>query len=373
MKILYGITSSNWGGAQENVFQLISHRLKKNDNVVLVVGNKGALTAKVKSEFPQVKIYIINTMVRNINFIKDIKSMVTFRKIIRKEKPDIIHLHSSKAGVIGRIAGGNNKAKTIYTVHGWPFTNKDGSVLKNSIFSFIERSLSSVTDYYICVSRYDECLGVKKKIFSKGENNYETIHNAIKKHNDVFRRGKLAGGALNIIMVARFSPQKDQEGLIRVLSKLDKKSYKMTFVGDGPTLAKNKALCERLNISDRVNFLGFKENVISLLNQNDLFILSSHYEGLPYSIIEAMSTGLPIIASNVGGNNELVANNVNGYLYDSYKDLYLRLRELIGDKEKVKKMGEESYRMFEDNFQIEKQMKKVDKVYNLLINRGYRS
>lgn len=367
MKILYCITSSNWGGAQENVYQLISHRVKKNDSIILVVGNSGTLASKVASNFPQVKIYFLTTMIRKLNLLKDIKSIITFRKIIEKEKPDIIHLHSSKAGAIGRIAR-NKSVKVIYTVHGWPFSNMDGSPLKNSIFRLIEKILSPLTDYYICVSHYDESLGIKYRILNKSKNNYETIHNAVRIPRLGQQQARKRTAPLRIIMVARFSPQKDQEGLIRVLSKVRKKEYKMTFVGDGPTLQKNKDLSKKLKINDRVQFLGFRDNINSLLSQNDLFILSSHYEGLPYSIIEAMSNGLPIIASNVGGNDEIVFNGINGFLYSSYEELLTIIQMLIKDNDKVKEMGKNSFNIFINDFQIEKQMEKVDRTYNMLIN-----
>ena len=124
MKILYCITSASWGGAQLHVLELCADQLKRGNEVIFIVGNEGPLLDKVK-KLKGLKIIFLPSLVREINPINDMKAIIELRKIIKKESPDIIHLHSSKAGVVGRIAaiGLRKRVKVIFTVHGWAFTD----------------------------------------------------------------------------------------------------------------------------------------------------------------------------------------------------------------------------------------------------------
>ncbi|URL83308.1 glycosyltransferase [Limosilactobacillus fermentum] len=133
-------------------------------------------------------------------------------------------------------------------------------------------------------------------------------------------------------MIARFSPQKDQETLIKAVTKLPKDSYKLTFVGDGETLQTNKELVSKYGLNHNIKFVGFKDDISDELINNDVYILSTHYEGLPISIIEAMSYGLPIIASDIGGNNELIKNKENGFLVHNVEELAKSLLFLVDCK-----------------------------------------
>ncbi|OYS46977.1 hypothetical protein CBF87_05090 [Limosilactobacillus reuteri] len=142
---------------------------------------------------------------------------------------------------------------------------------------------------------------------------------------------------LRLVMIARFSPQKDQETLINAVTKLPKDSYKLTFVGDGGTLQTNKELVFKYGLNHNIKFAGFKDDISDELINNDVYILSTHYEGLPISIIEAMSYGLTILATNVGGNSEMLENNINGFLFTSKDKIAEKLNSIKNTHEKVKK------------------------------------
>ncbi|EEJ39686.1 glycosyltransferase, group 1 family protein, partial [Limosilactobacillus vaginalis DSM 5837 = ATCC 49540] len=122
-------------------------------------------------------------------------------------------------------------------------------------------------------------------------------------------------------MVARFSKQKDQETLIRAVKELPSDKYQLTFVGAGETLQQNQRLVSKFNLESNVKFIGFREDINKVLEKKDIFVLSTHYEGLPISIIEAMAYGLPVLATDVGGNSEMVKNNINGFLFSSKNEL----------------------------------------------------
>lgn len=367
MKILYCITSSSWGGAQLHVLELCADQLARGNEVTFIVGNKGPLLDKVK-QLKGVKVILLPSLVREISPTNDIKAIVELRKIIKSESPDIVHLHSSKAGVIGRVSsiGLRKKIKVIFTVHGWAFTDGVSSRLKKSLYRIIEKSVRHFTDLFICVSYYDEKIGKRDKVLDS-TSNVKVIHNGSTTPSEQSINYSVHM-PLRLVMIARFSPQKDQETLINAVTKLPKDSYKLTFVGDGETLQTNKELVSKYGLNHNIKFAGFKDDISDELINNDVYILSTHYEGLPISIIEAMSYGLPILATNVGGNSEMLENNINGFLFTSKDELAEKLNYLINNPETVKKMGQESYRIFSDEYSLSQCLTKINNSYLELLD-----
>lgn len=367
MKILYCITSSSWGGAQLHVLELCADQLARGNEVTFIVGNKGPLLDKVK-QLKGVKVILLPSLVREISPTNDIKAIVELRKIIKSESPDIVHLHSSKAGVIGRLSsiGLRKKIKVIFTVHGWAFTDGVSSRLKKSLYRIVEKSVRHFTDLFICVSYYDEKIGKRDKVLDS-TSNVKVIHNGSTTPSEQSINYSVHM-PLRLVMIARFSPQKDQETLINAVTKLPKDSYKLTFVGDGETLQTNKELVSKYGLNHNIKFAGFKDDISDELINNDVYILSTHYEGLPISIIEAMSYGLPILATNVGGNSEMLENNINGFLFTSKDELAEKLNYLINNPETVKKMGQESYRIFSDEYSLSQCLTKINNSYLELLD-----
>ena len=367
MKILYCITSSSWGGAQLHVLELCADQLARGNEVTFIVGNKGPLLDKVK-QLKGVKVILLPSLVREISPTNDIKAIVELRKIIKSESPDIVHLHSSKAGVIGRVSsiGLRKKIKVIFTVHGWAFTDGVSSRLKKSLYRIIEKSVRHFTDLFICVSYYDEKIGKRDKVLDS-TSNVKVIHNGSTTPSEQSINYSVHM-PLRLVMIARFSPQKDQETLINAVTKLPKDSYKLTFVGDGETLQTNKELVSKYGLNHNIKFAGFKDDISDELINNDVYILSTHYEGLPISIIEAMSYGLPILATNVGGNSEMLENNINGFLFTSKDELAEKLNYLINNPETVKKVGQESYRIFSDEYSLSQCLTKINNSYLELLD-----
>lgn len=367
MKIMYCITSSSWGGAQLHVLELCKDQIKRGNQVIFVVGNEEPLLTKIKS-IKGVKIILLSSLKREISPISDVKAIFELRRLITHEHPDILHLHSSKAGTIGRLAciGLRSRTKVIFTVHGWAFTDGVPSAFKRYVYRLIEKYVSSLTTLFICVSEYDKKIGLRDGVLTD-KSNVVVIHNGSYKpqRTDV---NLSIHNPLRLVMVARFSEQKNQKMLINTMSKIDKGLWKLTFVGDGSTLTQYKKLVSKLNLSSNINFVGFKDDVSPYLIENDVYILTSFYEGLPISIIEAMSYGLPIIASNVGGNSELVKNNINGYLVQSQSDLEKSILKLIKNPANVRSMGKNSLEMFNNYFTLDHNLRSINAVYDKLLN-----
>lgn len=364
MKIVYLITTSNWGGASEHVYELCKYELSRKKEIILIVGSKGLLTEKVK-KLKKVRIIVLPVLKRNISPVNDFRATIILRKMLKEIEPDILHIHSSKAGVIGRIASRGLGIKTIFTVHGWSFTDGSGSRIKRSIYRTIEKIVRKYTDLFICVSKYDQNIGRRDNVLNSKAKSV-VIHNGAPQPT-INDKKELMHNPVRFIMVARFSPQKDQDSLIEAVSTLPKNAYHLEFIGDGSTLNKCKKKVANLELENNITFLGFKDNVGPYLANSDVYVLSTHYEGLPIGIIEAMSYGKPIIATNVGGNGELVINNQNGYLVNNKDELVHALKKIIKNKNMISKMGHKSLSLYTKKFTLQKQMKTIDSYYKKLL------
>lgn len=365
MKIMYFITTSNWGGASKYVYELCKYEVERGNDVYFVTGAQGLLLEKVK-ELGNVKTFVIDSVNRSIDPINDLKSIFIIRRLVSQIKPDIVHLNSSKAGIIGRLACIGKKTKVVFTVHGWSFTDGIGSNLKKFIYKNIEKSVSRFTDLFICVCEYDKKLGINKKVLNS-KTPVVVIYNGSSKPVDNEVNFSIHD-PIRLVMVARFSPQKNQRALIEALKDFPKDKYHLVFVGEGETMLSCKKLVKSLDLKDNIEFLGFKDDVTQELIANDACLLITHYEGLPISIIEAMSYGMPVIASDVGGNRELVINNKNGYLVNNIKDIQNSITNLINNPDLVKQMGETSYKLYKDKFTISRNTESVNKEYERLLS-----
>ncbi|WP_288760834.1 glycosyltransferase family 4 protein [uncultured Lacticaseibacillus sp.] len=361
MKILYCITRSTWGGAQAHVFGLIEDQRARGNEVTLVVGEQGELSKRVKEKINGVDIIELRSLKRAVNPMMDIVCIFELRKILKRQQPDIVHLHSSKAGTVGRLASWGLASKIVYTVHGWAFTEGVGEI-RRIIFSTIEKRLAPLTDKILLVSKYDMNLGIKYGVIKKIDS-VQVIYNGVALRDNIEHYYTGEGTTFNVVMTARFADPKQQKLLIKALSLTS--NVNLTLVGDGPQMQDAVRYSEELNISKRIEFVGFKKDVFPYLVSADVFALISLHEGLPISIIEAMQAGLPIIASNVGGIGELV-DDKNGLLVSNNVNDIKDAINLMKNKSTRKSMGLNSVRRFRLLFELQKEVDSVNNVYKEL-------
>lgn len=338
------------GGAQVHVRDIASELKKAGHDIYIITGAK----ENIHDAIEQNEIQLINSknLIRNLNIISDIKAVIEIRKLLKKIGPDIIATHSSKAGIVGRIAGWSLRIPTIFTAHGWSYT--DGVPQKKQrIYIFFEKVMGRISDGVIAVSEYDKQLALKHKVLS--ESKISTIHNGV---YDI-ERIKIpinSDREPNIIMVARFAPPKRQLQLLKALNQLRHIEWKVSFAGDGPQLQEVRDFVTSVGLGDRVSFLGNREDITDILQKSDLFALLSDWEGLPLSILEAMRCGLPIIASDVGGVKEAVIQSENGYIIpkNDFNELLNKLSLMLMNSSLRLKMGENGRRLYRENFTFEK-------------------
>lgn len=365
-KILQCITLSEAGGAQQVVKHLCEGFYKEN-NIILATSPNGELVKSVANF--GIKVYPLHNMKRNISPINDFKTLMQLIHIIRHEKPDIVHCHSWKAGVLGRIAAFFCGVEKIYfTVHGWSVLSKPNKILR-AIFICIEKILALITTKLIFVCEEDRKQGLSLNIASK-EKLY-TIYNGINdikkiKSKSIRALYKIPEDAIILCSVARIASQKRCFETVSIMAEIMKKRKDIyfIFVGDGPLFKQMENTVKQYGIEQRFVFAGSQNNVPDYLNSTDIFLLLSNYEGLPISLLEAMCMGLPLVASNVGGVCELIEDNNNGFLVSNdEKEIIYKLNILIEDNKKREEYGRNGRVIFESKFELGNMIEKHRELY----------
>jgi glycosyltransferase involved in cell wall biosynthesis len=220
----------------------------------------------------------------------------------------------------------------------------------------------------IAVSDYDKNLALTEKICDEAR--ITTIHNGMPDIDQALLAHP-AKEPPQIIMTARFEIQKDHRTLFNALRQLKDYPWKLKLIGDGPLMDKSKKAAVESGLEERIVFLGSRSDVAEQLAESQIFVLSSHWEGLPRSIIEAMRAGLPIVATDVGGCKELVAPGENGFLFPKNDEgaLLKVLKELLLDQKERERLGKESRKRFLRSFSFDLMFRATLSVYSEIITR----
>jgi len=346
MRILQIITRSDLGGAQSVVMNL-ANSLSTNNEVIVAAGNGDGKMWQLLS--PDVKREYVPSLQRELSPLKDFQTIKAFKTLYQKYQPDIIHLHSSKVGILGRLAF--PKSKTVYTVHGF-----DSIRIAYRKFLPLERILQRKCSAIVSVSEYD-----KRNLIDEGiTNSVVSVYNGIAKPEklDANPFADLNVFKKKILCVARLSPPKNIDIFLEVASMLSKYAFiwignQHDFLGQHP---KN------------VFFMGSLPNAGAYNEYADLFMLPSNYEGLPMTIIEAMAFGKPVVASNVGGINEIVVDGENGYVVENNARAFVeKISYILEQQEVYDKFSIAGLKRFQKDLTVEKMVDGYLKIYNRIM------
>lgn len=312
---------------------------------------------------------------KNIIAYKDLKS------IIESNHYHIIHCHTPMGGVISRLAARkmrNNGTKVLYTAHGFHFCK--GAPIKNWLLYYpIEKFLATITDCLITINQEDFQLakkafhakmikhvngvGVNTEIFSP----VKQFHKSVLKAEHGYNSEEFL-----LFYAAEFNHNKNQQFLIRAIDLIKEKvpNIKLLLAGDGLLLNECKELASKLGIIDRIDFLGFRNDIDLLLKMSDLAVASSLREGLPVNILEAMSCGLPVIATNNRGHRELIRDEENGWLIhpDNVQEIATKIIVLAQNQHLLKRYGSNSRKIIIQDFGIEKILSQKSQIYQSFMN-----
>jgi len=352
------------GGAQVHVRDLAQALRRDRHQVLVVTGQAGAYTQTlIERGIPQTS---INHFGRAIDPWPDVKTLWTLRQVMRTFQPDLVSTHSSKAGLLGRLASQLARVPCLFTAHGWAFT-PGVPTRRRQLYRAIERLAEPWAAKIICVSEYDRQLGLQCGMSAR---RLITVHNGMPQVADYERAEPSRSEPVVITMVARFDQQKDQATLIRAIAGIS--NLQLNFIGDGPTLPTMQALVADLELTSQVRFLGFRSDIAECLAQSQIFALISHWEGLPRTIIEAMRAGLPVVATQVGGVAEAVLDEVTGFCIPPEDETMLRqrLQQLVQAASLRQKMGAAGRQRYQTQFTFERMYTETYQVYESVLSGG---
>lgn len=288
--------------------------------------------------------------------LKNFKVYKSFKKIVKENDFSLVHAHTPMGGLFTRLAFRNKKTPVFYTAHGFHFL-KGGSKLSWLMFYPIEKYLSKYTNELITINNEDYMLA-KSKFSKKCNVNFihgvgvdfkdflELSQEAKEKVRNSFR---LKSDDFVLVYVAELTIGKNQGFLINAVNTLKDKypNIKLLLVGYGKEKENYEKMVKTLKLESYIKILGYRKDINEINNIADLVVSSSLREGLPKGLLEALSIGKPILASNVRGNNELVINDVNGYLYPANNEaMFIKFFETLYDNKQLRdKFGLESHKL----------------------------
>lgn len=361
-RVLQFVTKADLGGAQVHVLDLL-RGFRDDLHMVLATGEEGYCTDQARSL--GIACHVLPALVQRIDPISDLKALASALKLIRRLQPDLVHCHTTKAGLIGRLAARLAGVPAVFTAHTWCFS-EGTSLAWRALGRPCEAFAALCSKQIITVSEANRTAAIDKHI-ARSEK-FITIHNG---GQDTQHRAKPgSGNPPRIVMVARFAAQKNQMLLIETVAKL-KSPVVLSLVGEGPLRQQAEQVASACPAHIRVEFLGQRRDIPELLSQADLFVLSTNWEGFPISILEAMRAGLPVISTDVNGVREAVDDGETGYLIKPRdgNGLLRALERLVFDRSLLERMGTRGRAKFEQCFSLDAMLAKTLSVYESAMGR----
>lgn len=324
--------------------------------IIVAYGERKETPKNFKQDFSnKVKFIKIENFTRSIDLRKDITALKEIKKIIKEEKPDIVHLHSSKAGILGRLAISGKKVRMFYNPHGFSFLKKDDSNVKRFVYWFIEKLTAmfnrkctiigcSKGEYLearklnknsICINNGIDIKKLEEETRKVKEIAYSNLNNYTVEQNKYQKNLKEVDcNNLKICTVGRIGYQKNPKLFNRIAESMP--NLQFTWIGDGD-------LKEELK-SPNIKITGWKirQEVLEILNEQDVFILTSLWEGLPISLLEAMYMKKICIVSNCIGNRDVIEDGINGYIAKELEEFINIIKNMKDNQTAIRRLTEKA-------------------------------
>jgi glycosyltransferase involved in cell wall biosynthesis len=368
IKILYIITKSDVGGAQKYVNDLADNLDKSRFEAKILFGGK------------DIK-WLSNKVWPWVLFLNDWLAVFEIAKLVKKEQPDVVHLNSSKAGVIGAMAARlamTKKIKVVFTAHGWIFNpTNDISWLARWFYILLHKFAALFQDKIICVSEYDYNLALRYGIEPKEK--LITIHNGIntdikflskeKAREEIIKKlsifnNQFSKKALWVGSIGRLVKEKNYETMINAAALINNQ-IKFVLIGDGSQREELEKQISRNKLQNDFFIVDPSGDDAKYLKAFDVFVMSSIKEGLPYILLEAMAAGLPIVVTEAGGIPEMIKNHENGLMVaqKNPEQLAIAIQGILENKNISKELGEQAKKAVDEKFSLEEMVMATEEAY----------
>lgn len=331
----------------------------KDFEIVVAYGVRSETLPNFKDYFSdKVRFIKVDNFTRSINPIKDIKAVKEIKRIVKDEKPDIVHMHSSKAGIIGRIAINGRKVKMLYNPHGFSFLMKDSSKFKRLIYWWIEKlaALRKCTIVGCSKGEYEEALKLSKNAICINNGiNIEKLEDSVKN----LKERETDYNNLKICTSGRIGFQKNPTLFNQIAERFP--DIQFTWIGDGDL--RGKLTSKNIRVTGWLK----REEVLEEVANNDIFILASLWEGLPISLLEAMYLKRICLVSNVIGNRDVIQNGLNGFVCDGVCEYSDIINDIITTKQNFQLIGcnarEDVIQIYNNKIMSKEFCKEYDKLF----------
>ena len=320
-RVLHVITRLELGGAQRNTLYTVGHLDRRSFRTALAWG-PGDILDQEAEDLEGVALFRVPALVREVRPVRDTGALLALRRVLRELRPDIVHTHSSKAGILGRLAARLEKVPAVvHSVHGFGFTPVQPWPVR-ALFLSLERLAGRWTDHFIAVSHANRNRGIALGLFRPDQ--VSVIRSGVRLAafedpdggDDLRSRLGIPAGTPLVTQVGNFKPQKAPLDFVRAAVEVARAAPEAHFlmVGDGPLRTRAEALAGDAGLEGRMHFTGWSEEVPAVLAASDVAVLTSRHEGLPRAAVEAVAAGVPVVATAVDGTPEVVREGETGFL-----------------------------------------------------------
>lgn len=383
-KVIHVITRLDYGGSAQNTMRTVLGHDREQFEPLVVAGTTGqwdaqggrlATEAQCRElEKEGIRWVLLPNLVREVHILKDCPALWELVTILRRERPEIVHTHTSKAGVLGRLAAWiANVPVVVHTPHGHVFYGHFGC-FRSWIFTVVERLLAPLTTRMIALTESERDEHLQRKIGRASH--FAVVPSGI--DLDRFRRARAKAspeprgfsrqpGSMVIGSVGWLTPVKGHRDLVEAVALLlpEFPHLHVLLVGSGDLQEELTALGQGLGLGKQLHFLGHREDVEACLAVMDIFVLPSLNEGMGRALIEAMAAGLPVVATGVGGVPAIVQDQVNGLLVPPQEPVALAnaIRSLLAQPERRRQLGEAAQRSIGERFSVQGMVKSIESLY----------
>ncbi|MBI5622649.1 MAG: glycosyltransferase family 4 protein [Elusimicrobia bacterium] len=376
VKVLHIITRLDLGGAQSNTLYTARHLDPERFDCVLAAGPGGVLDAEAISQAPP-RTVLIPELVREVSPVRDLAALRRLTRLCREEGPDVVHTHSSKAGVLGRLAARLAGVRAVvHTYHGFGFHDFMPAPLR-FLYSQLERAACKLAHRTVFVSRANVDYALRHGLVEPGAE--VLIRSGIKLSDYPARADKaaalsaagLGGKSRLVVSIGNLKPQKNPEAFLSLAQVLAPEfpDTGFLFVGEGPLRGRLEAAVAASGLAGTVSLPGWRRDAAVLLAAADVFVLTSLWEGLPRALLEAMATGLPCVCNATDGVTDVLKDGENGFLADPRDPASLasKVRRVLDDPALGRRLGEAARGSLSAEFDIDHMVRQQEELYMELL------